>query len=86
MTAKSNAVVPSEPTERVVLRKARTTRGENDRWEVLGTVRAASKVAAIKQLAKDEPGEYRAPSLRSWKGGLSISLPEKPKPEMRIFE
>lgn len=73
-------------TERVVLRKARTTANENERWELLGTVKAASKTAAIKALAKDEPGRYRAPSLRSWKGGLEIVVPERPKPEARLFD
>lgn len=77
---------PDILTERVVLRKLPTTHGENDRWEVVGTIRAASKTAAIKALAKDEPGQYRAPSARSWKGGLEIVLPDTPKLERRSFD
>lgn len=32
------------------------------------------------------PGDYRAPALRSWKGGKGWVVPDKPKPESRLFE
>jgi hypothetical protein len=76
-----------EATERVVLRLQDDHDDANGaRWEQIGLARHADKATAIKQVAKDRPGKYRAPSLRAWKGGLEIVLPEKPKPESRLFE
>lgn len=76
-----------EATERVVLRQIEP--GDllegRDGWEVIGTVRG-SKIQSIDRLAKDQPGKYRSIPLRSWKGGKEIVLPEKPKPESRLFE
>lgn len=80
-----------EPTERVVLRLAKPGTvtvgdGPKETWEVIGTTDAATKSQAIKALAKGEPGKYRSVPLRSWQGGVEIVLPEKPKPESRLFE
>lgn len=77
----------SQPTERVVLRLDDDQPDENGaRWEVVGLARHADKGAAIRQVAGDKPGKYRAPSLRSWKGGLEIVLPDRPKVEQKAFE
>lgn len=32
------------------------------------------------------PGTYRAPPVRSWRGGMTIVLPERPKPEASLFD
>lgn len=32
------------------------------------------------------PGDYRAPTLRSWKGGVRIVLPDRPRAEASLFE
>lgn len=78
----------TEATERVVLRFVNDPRGLSEgpeRWEVVGTVRG-TKMQAIDRLAKDQPGRYRSIPLRSWRGGKEIVLPEKPKPESRLFD
>lgn len=71
-------------TERVVLRRSMSEAGEF--WEEIGRAETTTKEQAIRLLAKGEPGKYRAPSARAWKGGLEIVLPEKPKPESKPFE
>ena len=83
-------------TERVVLKEIPAGDLEEGRngWELMtrpdGTTpiifRAATATAAEKQAAQDNPGRYKAIPFRSWKGGTEIVLPDKPKPESRLFE
>lgn len=81
----------TEATERVVLRQLVGLKapgpGEEplETWQVVGTV-SGTKMQAIDRLAEEQPGKYRSIPLRSWKGGKEIVLPEKPKPESRLFE
>jgi hypothetical protein len=74
------------PTERVVLRLNGDLDENGQSWEVIGLARHSDKAGAIKQVAGDKPGRYRAPSLRAWRGGLEIVIPDKPKLEQKAFE
>lgn len=91
MAAAKNGQAETAWTLRVVLRRipdelVADVEGDGECWEVLGTIAAQSKLAAIRELAKDEPGQYRAPSLRSWKGGEEVVLPDSPQPERRAID
>lgn len=67
---------------------------ENSRHGPDGEVRVfrGGKRAVIHEYAgsaddpEARPGTYRAPPVRSWRGGVEIVLPELPKPEASLFD
>lgn len=61
-------------------------------WTEVDRKTAATKKAAIEAYAGKagtpdaKAGEYRAPSLTAWKGGLRLVAPPKPLIEAEVFE
>lgn len=92
---KDQARENAETTERIVLRQVHATVAVDEpgedysalvwvpvEFEMDGspTVYRGTKAQCIDQAAGDTPGDYKAISLRSWKGTRTIEIPENPSP------
>lgn len=65
-----------------------TVEGARELWVPIGTG-SGSKAKVIQEVTKGAHGAFRAPSLRTWNGGIENAeevVPEQRKPVKRHFE